>query len=121
MPVKIRFARFGLKHQPRYRILVANSFDKRDGRHIEWIGSYNPFPDANGIKLCQLNLERAKYWLGVGAQPTEPVQKLFSKVKKFKRQLFFTCNYRLSFNTFRPDCYRPSQEENYSIHNIYEE
>jgi small subunit ribosomal protein S16 len=80
MPVKIRFARFGLKHQPRYRIVVANSFDKRDGRHIEWIGSYNPFPDRMNMKLCQLDFERAKYWLGVGAEPTEPVQKLFSKV-----------------------------------------
>jgi len=79
MPVKIRFARFGLKHQPRYRIVIANSFDKRDGRHIEWIGSYNPFPDKLNMKLCQLDFERAKYWLGVGAEPTEPVQRLFSK------------------------------------------
>lgn len=88
MPVKIRFARFGLKHQPRYRIVVANSFDKRDGRHIEWIGSYNPFPDRTNMKLCQLDFERAKYWLGVGAQPTEPVQKLFSKVKTENRTSF---------------------------------
>lgn len=80
MPVKIRFARFGLKHQPRYRIVIANSFDKRDGRHIEWIGSYNPFPDKMNMKLCQLDFERARYWLGVGAEPTEPVQRLFSKV-----------------------------------------
>lgn len=82
MSVKIRFARFGLKHQPRYRIVVANSFDKRDGSHIEWIGSFNPFPDSkDNSKLCQLDFERAKYWLGVGAQPSEPVQRLFSKVK----------------------------------------
>lgn len=86
MSVKIRFARFGLKHQPRYRIVVANSFDKRDGRHIEWIGSYNPFPDKMNMKLCQLDFERAKYWLGVGAEPTEPVQKLFSKVTEKRKE-----------------------------------
>lgn len=80
MSVRIRFARFGLKHQPRYRIVVANSFDKRDGRHIEWLGSFNPFPDAQNSKLCQLDFERVRYWLGVGAQPSEPVQRLFSKV-----------------------------------------
>ena len=90
MTVKIRFARFGLKHQPRYRIVVANSFDKRDGRNIEWIGSFNPFPDPkNSSKLCQLDFERAKYWLGVGAQPTEPVQRLFSKVNKLVTFTFY--------------------------------
>jgi small subunit ribosomal protein S16 len=91
MTVKIRFARFGLKHQPRYRIVVANSFDKRDGKHIEWLGSYNPFPDPKtNSKLCQLDFERAKYWLGVGAQPTDPVQRLFSKVNSFIR-ILLTC------------------------------
>jgi small subunit ribosomal protein S16 len=82
MPVKIRLARFGLIHSPRYRLLVANSFAKRDGRHLEWIGSYNPQPDKQNVKLIQLNFERVKYWLGVGAQPTSTVQRLFSKVRK---------------------------------------
>ena len=90
MTVKIRFARFGLKHQPRYRIVIANSFDKRDGKHIEWIGSFNPFPDRGNVKLCQLDFERARYWLGVGAQPTNPVQRLFSKVKR-EKSLYCSC------------------------------
>ena len=88
MPVRIRLARFGLVHQPRYRLVVANSFDKRDGRHIEWIGSYNPQPDRQtNSKLVQLNFERVKYWLGVGAQPTPPVQRLLSKVILEKKEI----------------------------------
>lgn len=83
MPVRIRLARFGLIHQPRYRLVVANSFAKRDGRHIEWIGSYNPMPDRlTNAKLVQMNFERVKYWLGVGAQPTPTVQRLLSMVEQ---------------------------------------
>lgn len=87
MTVRIRLARFGLIHQPRYRIVVANSFCKRDGKHIEWIGSYNPFPDHSGCKLVQLNMNRAKYWLGVGAQPSDTVYRLFSKVRDMQRDV----------------------------------
>lgn len=83
MPVKIRLSRMGCRHQPHYRITVANSWAKRDGRHIEQIGSYNPMPDAQtGAKLVQLDFDRAKYWLGVGAQPTDTVARLLGKVLK---------------------------------------
>ncbi len=86
MPVRIRLARFGLTHRPRYRLLVANSFSKRDGRHLDWLGSYNPEPDGEGVKMVQINFERVKYWLGVGAQPTVPVQRLLAKVSAEERR-----------------------------------
>ena len=82
MAVKIRFARFGATHEPRYRLVVTNSFAKRDGRFIEWIGSFNPIPDKEKNKLIQLDFDRTRYWLGVGAQPTQPVLKLLCKVPK---------------------------------------
>ena len=62
---KIRLARFGSRHQPHYRIVVADSRSRRDGRFIESLGSYNP--QAGTV---QLNVERAEYWISVGAQPT---------------------------------------------------
>lgn len=76
MVVRIRLARCGGRHNPHYRINVANSFNKRDGRHIERLGNYSPIPDKNGCKTVQLNFDRVKYWLGVGAQPTETVSSL---------------------------------------------
>lgn len=81
MTVKIRLSRLGCRHRPHYRITVANSWAKRDGRHIEHIGSYNPVPEADtGNKHVLLNFDRARYWLSVGAQPTEIVSRLFGKV-----------------------------------------
>lgn len=81
MTVKIRLSRLGCRHNPHYRITVANSWAKRDGRHIEHIGSYDPTPEAGtGSKYVQLNFERAKYWLSVGAQPTDTVSRLLGKV-----------------------------------------
>lgn len=71
--VKIRLARFGSKKNPHYRIVVADSRKPRDGRNIESIGRYNPRTEPSTIVV---NEERAKYWLSVGAQPTDPVKKL---------------------------------------------
>ncbi len=71
--VKIRLARFGSKKNPHYRIVVADSRNRRDGRNIESIGRYNPRTEPSTIVV---NEERAKYWLSVGAQPTDPVKKL---------------------------------------------
>ena len=71
--VKIRLARFGSKKNPHYRIVVADARAPRDGRSIETIGRYNPQTDPSEIVI---KADRAKYWLGVGAQPREPVQKL---------------------------------------------
>ncbi|MGH3385875.1 MAG: 30S ribosomal protein S16 [Nocardioidaceae bacterium] len=70
MAVKIRLKRMGKIRAPFYRIVVADSRTKRDGRVIEEIGTYNPKADPSVIHV---NSERAQYWLGVGAQPSEPV------------------------------------------------
>ncbi len=68
--VKIRLKRVGKIRTPHYRIVVADSRTKRDGRVIEEIGTYNPKTEPSTIKVQS---ERAQYWLGVGAQPTEAV------------------------------------------------
>ena len=70
MAVKIRLKRLGKIHAPYYRIVVADSRTKRDGRVIEEIGKYHPTENPS---LIEVNSERAQYWLGVGAQPTEQV------------------------------------------------
>jgi small subunit ribosomal protein S16 len=68
--VKIRLKRMGKIRTPFYRIVIADSRTKRDGRVIEEIGTYNPKTEPSTIKV---ESERAQYWLGVGAQPTEAV------------------------------------------------
>jgi small subunit ribosomal protein S16 len=68
--VKIKLKRLGKMRNPQYRIIVADARTKRDGRAIEEIGRYHPKEDPS---LIEVNSERAQYWLGVGAQPTEPV------------------------------------------------
>ncbi|VXB27401.1 30S ribosomal protein S16 [Aeromicrobium sp. 9AM] len=73
MAVKIRLKRMGKIRTPFYRIVVADSRTKRDGRVIEEIGTYNPKADPSIIKV---DGDRAQYWLGVGAQPTEAVAAL---------------------------------------------
>lgn len=70
MSVKIRLKRLGKIRTPHYRVVVADSRTKRDGRVIEEIGQYHPTEDPS---IIQINSERAQYWLGVGAQPTEQV------------------------------------------------
>jgi small subunit ribosomal protein S16 len=71
--VKIRLKRMGKVHAPYYRIVVADSRTKRDGRAIEEIGKYHPTQQPSVIEV---NSERAQYWLSVGAQPTEQVMAL---------------------------------------------
>jgi small subunit ribosomal protein S16 len=71
--VKIRLKRLGKIRAPYYRIVVADSRTKRDGRVIEEIGQYHPTEEPSVIKV---DSERALYWLGVGAQPTEQVAAL---------------------------------------------
>jgi small subunit ribosomal protein S16 len=71
--VKIRLKRMGKIRTPFYRVVVADSRTKRDGRVIEEIGTYNPKAEPSIIKI---DGERAQYWLGVGAQPTEAVAAL---------------------------------------------
>ena len=84
MAVKIRLLRMGKIRNPQYRIVVADSRTKRDGRAIEYIGVYHPKEEPS---LIEIDAARAAYWLGVGAQPTDAVQKLLSKTgdwQKFK-------------------------------------
>ncbi|CBK23278.2 Ribosomal protein S16 [Blastocystis hominis] len=71
MPVVIRLARLGRRHLPFYRIRVCNKNVKRDGKFLEEVGTYNPIPLDDGIKEVRLNVDRIKYWLSVGAQPSE--------------------------------------------------
>src|SRR5882757_8911995 len=73
MAVKIKLTRLGKIRNPQYRIAVADARTRRDGRAIEVIGRYHPKEDPS---LIEINSERAQYWLGVGAQPTEPVLQL---------------------------------------------
>ena len=76
MSVKIRLKRMGMKKMPFYRVVVADERAPRDGRFIEEIGYYNPVSEPVEMKIDE---ERAKYWLGVGAQPTDTVRTLLKK------------------------------------------
>lgn len=75
MAVKIKLKRLGKIREPYYRIVVADARTKRDGRAIEEIGQYHPKLEPSLIKV---DSERAQYWLSVGAQPTESVQRLLA-------------------------------------------
>ena len=74
MATKIKLMRLGKMRAPYYRIVVADARTKRDGRSIETIGKYHPKEDPSYIEV---DAERAAYWLGVGAQPTEAVRAIF--------------------------------------------
>ncbi len=74
--VKIRLRRMGAKKNPFYRVVVADSHFARDGRCIEEIGTYDPLANPAAINV---DIERAKYWLGNGAQPTDTVRALLKK------------------------------------------
>lgn len=73
MAVSIRLSRGGSKKRPYYRIVVADSRSPRDGSFIEKIGTYNPLLAKDDAKRVTLDTDRAKHWLGVGAQPTDRV------------------------------------------------
>ncbi len=84
MAVKIRLKRLGKIRVPQYRIVVVDARTKRDGRVIEEIGKYHPKEDPSFISVVS---DRAQYWLGVGAQPTEAVEvllKITGDWQKFK-------------------------------------
>ena len=84
MAVKIKLKRLGKIRAPYYRIVVADSRTKRDGRAIEEIGKYHPKSEPS---LIEVNSERAQHWLKVGAQPTDPVRKILEVTgdwQKFK-------------------------------------
>ena len=76
--VKIRLARGGTKKKPYYRVVVADQRGKLDGRYLEHIGFYNPMVTENRFEI---DAERFKHWLSVGAQPTDRVSRLMKRVK----------------------------------------
>ena len=76
MAVKIRLRRMGAKKAPFYRVVVADSRYPRDGRFIEEIGTYNPMTDPATVEI---DAEKAKKWIGNGAQPTDTVKALLKK------------------------------------------
>jgi small subunit ribosomal protein S16 len=73
MAVSIRLSRGGAKKRPYYRIVVADSRSSRDGKYLEQIGTYNPLLAKDSPERVKLNEDRAKYWLGVGAKPSDRV------------------------------------------------
>ena len=79
MSVSLRLSRGGSKKRPYYTVVVANSRAPRDGKYLEQVGTYNPLlakDDANRVRLVE---DRVRYWLGVGAQPTDRVARLLDK------------------------------------------
>ena len=80
MAVRIRLTRLGKKKQPAYRVVVADGRAPRDGRYIEQIGRYDPRQEPS---VVEIDKERAAYWLGRGAQPSDPVRRLLEVVGVF--------------------------------------
>ncbi|MDA0307020.1 MAG: 30S ribosomal protein S16 [Proteobacteria bacterium] len=78
MSLRIRLSRGGAKKYPYYRIVVADSRRPRDGRYIERLGTYNPMVAKDHPERLNTNDERIKYWLGVGAQPSDRVARFLS-------------------------------------------
>ena len=79
MAVKIRMKRIGAKNQPVFRIVVADGRSPRDGKFIEELGTYHPRQKGDNVKF---DLERAKYWLSKGAQPSDTVASFIKKASK---------------------------------------
>ena len=77
--VRIRLKRIGTTNTPAYRIVVADNRSPRDGKFIEELGTYLPLKKSDNYTL---NLERTKYWLAVGAQPSETVASMIKKAQK---------------------------------------
>ena len=76
--VKLRFQRHGRTHRPFYRLVAVDARFKRNGKYLERLGWFNPTP-GQGEQDVELNSERIKYWLGVGAQPSDTVRDLLAK------------------------------------------
>ncbi|OYX66315.1 MAG: 30S ribosomal protein S16 [Sphingomonadales bacterium 32-64-17] len=86
MAIAIRLARGGAKKRPYYRIVVADSRRARDGKFLEQVGTYNPLlgkEDENRVRLIE---DRIRYWLGVGAQPTDRVHRFLDKAGILERE-----------------------------------
>jgi small subunit ribosomal protein S16 len=84
MALKIRLARGGAKKRPFYQIVIADARSPRDGRFVEKVGTYNPMLSHDNEDRIRLNSDRIKYWLSVGAQPTDRVALFLGKAKLIK-------------------------------------
>ncbi len=89
MSLKIRLARGGAKKRPYYRIVVADSRSPRDGRFIERVGTYNPMVPRDHPERIRANTERVQHWLGVGARPSDRVQRLFAQLELMEAPKIF--------------------------------
>lgn len=85
MALKIRLARGGAKKRPYYRIVLAEATAPRDGRFIERLGSWNPILPKDDANRVVIDEERVKYWLSVGAQPTDRVARFLDEKGLAKR------------------------------------
>ena len=85
MSVKMRLSRGGTKKRPYYYIVIADSTSPRDGRYIEQIGTFDPMLKKDDQNRVKLNLDRCKYWLSVGALPTDRVARLLDAAGLMKR------------------------------------
>jgi small subunit ribosomal protein S16 len=86
MAVKLRLSRGGAKKRPYYYIVAANSVSPRDGRYIEQIGTFDPMLKKDNPDRVKLNVDRAKHWLAVGAQPTDRVARFLDAAGLMKRE-----------------------------------
>ena len=86
MSLKLRLSRGGSKKRPYYRIVVAEATAPRDGRFIEKIGTFNPLLPKDNADRVKLDLERAKHWLSVGAQPSDRVARFLDAAGLMKRE-----------------------------------
>ena len=86
MTVKIRLSRGGTKKRPYYSIVVATASSPRDGRYIEQIGTFDPMLAKDRTDRLKLDLDRAKHWLSVGAQPTDRVARFLDASGLMKRE-----------------------------------
>lgn len=100
MAVKIRLARTGAKKKPHYRLVVANSGSPRDGRFLEKVGMYHPMLPKNDEKRVTLDEKKIRYWLSVGAQPTEKVLKFLksANLSTLKNKTYTTASKSKSNN-----------------------
>jgi len=80
MPVRIRLSRKGAKKRPFYRIVIADSRRSRDGKFIEQVGTYNPMLNKDNPERVKIDLEKAKEWIGKGAQPSDRVKLFLSSM-----------------------------------------
>ncbi len=79
MSVSIRLSRGGSKKRPYYKVVVSNSRSPRDGKYLEQVGTYNPLLAKDDATRVRLTEDRVRYWLGVGAQPTDRVARMLDK------------------------------------------